>query len=189
MTGNIRIVIAEDERLVALALRSQLNSHGYEVVGLAADGKAALSLCENEHPDVVLMDVQMPEMDGLEVTRILMEREPTCVVVITGKAQLDHAVEAAGAMSYIVKPLIWAQIPQVIDAARQRFTRFRAVIEALGNGSHGLQNWLTVQSAIKMIAAREGINEADAFSSLQTTAQIRHQDLVAAGRELLEQQS
>ena len=94
----MRVVIAEDEWLLAMALRRQVESYGYQVVGTASSGREVLELCRRESPDVVFMDLQMPEMDGLEATRTLMQESPRCVVIITGKAQLDQLARQAGAM-------------------------------------------------------------------------------------------
>ena len=116
-----RVLVVEDEWLLAVTLRGQLESLGHEVVGLASTGLEAIEQCRTRHPDIVLMDVQMPKMDGLEATRSIMRDFPTCVVIVTGNALLAAQAGAAGAAGYVVKPLQASQIDGVLAAACRRF--------------------------------------------------------------------
>jgi AmiR/NasT family two-component response regulator len=166
----VRVLIADDEWLVAAALRKQMEWYGHEVVGTVGSGAEALARCCAQRPDLVLMDVQMPEMDGIAATRRLMERRPTCVVIVTGRADLEEAAEQAGAMRYVVKPLLESQIPMVVEEARRRFGRFLEVLEESKSLESALAGWCTVQGATHGASVRDGISEEEAYERLQQQA-------------------
>ncbi len=120
-----RVMIAEDERLVAFVLRRQLEAQGYQVIGIAANGLEAIELCRSGSPDVVLMDIQMPEMDGIVATEQIMREKPTCIVIVSadGTAERIAAAEKAGAMAYLVKPVSDQQLSETIGEALIRFSK------------------------------------------------------------------
>jgi response regulator NasT len=119
----VRVLIAEDEWLISFALRQQLEKSGWEVVGIAKNGREAIDLCLQERPDLIFMDVRMPELDGIEATRSIMQLCPTCVVMLTAYGEDDHLERAtkAGAMGYLVKPIGAEAILPAIERARARF--------------------------------------------------------------------
>ena len=117
----VRVVIAEDEFLIATQTRHELERQGYEVVAVARTGTEALDLCILHRPEVVLMDIRMPDMGGIEATRRIMSICPACVVVVTGNPDLGQEAERAGAMGYVVKPFHSEQVRSAIEAARARF--------------------------------------------------------------------
>ena len=182
---SARILIAEDEWLIALALRLQLERLGYEVVGIARTGAEAVRLCPLTRPDVVLMDVQMPDMDGVTATRELMGECPHAIAIVTGRSALREAAEEAGAMCFVVKPLLDSQIPGLIEEASQRFSRYCAVRDEAGNCRTGLEVWRLVRRALRRLAEVEGLSEATAFASLQHHAATRGQSLRDAVEEVL----
>lgn len=121
----MRVLIAEDEWLLALSLAHDLRACGHEVVGVAHTGAQAIAMAEKRRPDLTLMDIQMPEMDGLEATRLLMASHPHPIVIVTGRAETREAAEEAGAAGYVVKPLLASRIPEVIAAAVLRFEQLQ----------------------------------------------------------------
>jgi AmiR/NasT family two-component response regulator len=167
-----RIVIAEDEPLVALALQAIVESQGYEVVGIAGTGREALTLARDKAPDVILMDIQMPEMDGVQATRSLMEQCPQCVVVISGngQARMIESAEAAGAMDYVLKPVLPNQVKAVVDAARKRFDRFMGIRRATGDPAEALDTWVQVKRAADVLVEKSGLAEAEAYDQLEREA-------------------
>ena len=183
----VRVVIAEDEWLIAAALSRQVQFHGYEVVGTVGTGTDAVALCRSQHPDVILMDVQMPEMDGIQATRILMETDPICVVIVTGKGKLEQESEQAGAMNYVTKPLLSNQIPLVVETARQRFERFTQIraTETDPSQSDPLASWIVIQRAVKKLAEESGSSEELAFQRLEQLATEQNADLLDAAQALL----
>jgi prevent-host-death family protein len=114
-----RVLIAEDEVLLALALSDQLRRRGFEVVGIARDGQEAVELSREQRPDAVLMDIRMPVVDGIEATRRIMAERQTCIVVLSALAEYDAIGRAqeAGARGYLVKPANVEQIVQALELA------------------------------------------------------------------------
>jgi AmiR/NasT family two-component response regulator len=121
----MRVLIAEDEWLLALSLAHDVRACGHEVVGIAHTGAQAVAMAEKLHPDLTLMDIQMPKMDGLAATRLLMANHPHPIVIVTGRAGTREEAEEAGAAGYVVKPLPASRLPEVIAAARLRFEQLQ----------------------------------------------------------------
>jgi AmiR/NasT family two-component response regulator len=178
----MRVVIADDEWLIAAAMRRQMESYGHTVVGTASTGKEVLQLCRAGSPDLVLMDVQMPDMDGIEATRRLMEESPVCVVIVTGKGQFGQTAAQAGAMGYVTKPLLTNQIPAVMEAARQRFDHFMAVYQASSSPPEALRAWLAVRRAVTKLMSSMAASEEDAFTHVERLARRRRLSLPEAAR-------
>jgi len=122
----VRVVIADDEWLIAAQMRGEMEKQGYEVVAVAGTGAQALDLCLQHSPGLVLMDIKMPDMDGLEATTRIMSACPTCVVIVTGNPSMNGEADRAGAMGYVVKPLTPDKISATMPAARERFARLLA---------------------------------------------------------------
>ena len=119
MTPRLRILLAEDEFLIAITLRAQLESFGYEVVGTPQTGRQAVEQTKELKPDLVLMDIGMPELDGISATEQIMAQSPTPVILLTayGDRQRVKRALAAGAKAYVLKPVIETQLRSAIEGA------------------------------------------------------------------------
>jgi response regulator NasT len=183
----LRALIAEDERLIALALRSRLESQGYQVVGIAGSGTQVLDLFAVCSPNIVLMDVRMPAMDGIEATRALMLENPACVVIVSGNrdpAQIERA-ERAGAMDYVVKPFEAQQMRPVLGRAQGRFDRFMAIRSQLGDPHQALETWLAVRRAVRALTETGCISEDEAHQQLERRAAEQGVSLQAAADDIV----
>lgn len=179
-----RVVIADDEILVAMQLQHLMVSLGHEVVGSARTGKEAVDLCRVQRPDLVLMDVKMPEMDGLAATRCIVETCPICVVMVTGNPNLDEAAAESGAMGYVVKP-VGREIASVLGTARERFDCFLKIRAEAPNIGEALMTWGLAWLAAKALMRGQGHSEADACDELKRSAEEQQVSLRAAAEQVL----
>jgi AmiR/NasT family two-component response regulator len=164
-----RVVIADDELLVAMQLQSLMVSLGYEVVGRANTGKEAVGLCCSKRPDLALMDVRMPEMDGLVATRSIVETCPTCVIMVAGSPHYEQAAVEAGAMAYVVKPA-GPEIASVAETARKRFRCFQMIRDRIGEMDGTLATWGLAWQAVKGLMRKQGMSEEEACDELKRLA-------------------
>ncbi len=183
----LRVLIAEDEVVLAYALTRQLRMRGYEVVRAVTDGQAAVEACCALHPDVVFMDIRMPVMDGLEATRLIMDRCPTCIVVITafGDDGTASQAEAVGAMGYLAKPVTVDQILAAVGPAQARFAQFEAISREAPEAKEAIDAWRLVRQAVRRLMAREKVSEPDAFAHLQQLAAAHETTSAAAAQQVL----
>ncbi|MFB3879695.1 MAG: ANTAR domain-containing response regulator [Armatimonadota bacterium] len=182
----LKVLIAEDELILAYAMRGQLQQRGVEVVGLAANGRAAVERCQAVRPDVVLMDVRMPETDGIEATRRVMERCPTCVIIVTafGDEETMARAEAAGAMGFLSKPIQAAGVLEAVPKARARFAEFRAIRAASRDLEEALAARCEIEAA-KRVLVENGVSPETAFEVLRESARKAGASLGAMARRVV----
>ncbi len=178
----LRILIADDEVLLTFALRRQLEMHGCEVVGTVPNGQAAVESCCGAHPEVVLMDIRMPVMDGLEATRAIMTQCPTCVMMMTAYGAADTAarVESQGAMAYLTKPIGVEQILGAVPQAQARFAEFEEIQKEASDLDDALETRKLVEMA-KQLLDPAG-DRRSAFAALRETARQHGWSLQEAAR-------
>jgi len=164
-----RILIADDEPLIRLDLREMLTTLGYNVVGEASDGATAVCLAREQQPDLVLMDIKMPELDGLEAARILTAEDIAPVVLLTAYSQkeLVERAQQAGVVGYLVKPFRDSDIQPAIEVALARFEEFRAVRDQVQMLEESLETRKIVDRAKGVLMDAQGLKEADAFRRIQ----------------------
>ncbi len=167
----LRVLIAEDELILAFAMRGQLEQRGVEVVGLATNGKTAFLHCQEFRPDVILMDVRMPGVDGIEATRLIMQHCPACVIVITAFADEETRAKAAaaGAMGFLSKPIQAAGVLEEIPKARARFAEFQSLREEARDLEEALVTRARVEIA-KQALIKKGTSPETAFQMLKEAA-------------------
>ena len=169
---SIRVVIAEDEAIIRLDLRETLEEEGYEVIGEAGRGDVALELIRELKPDLAILDVKMPGMDGLEVARMIGDEKICGVLVLTAFSQREIIEQArdAGALAYLVKPFQKSDLIPAIEVAIGRFRELQALngqMEVLGEQ---LEARKIIDKAKGRLMDDFGMKEQEAFSFIQRTA-------------------
>jgi AmiR/NasT family two-component response regulator len=165
-------VLAEDEALIRLDLAEMLSEEGYEVVGQAGDGERAVELVEELRPDLVVLDVKMPKVDGITAAARIAELRVAPVVILTAFSQreLVERAKEAGAMAYVVKPFGKADLVPAIEIARSRFAEVQQLEAEVADLTDRLETRKLVDRAKGVLQRRLGISEPDAFRWIQKTA-------------------
>ena len=170
-----RILVAEDEALIRLDLAEMLGEAGYDVVGQASNGEQAVEMARELEPDLVIMDVKMPVMDGITAAEEIGAAKICPVVMLTAFSQTELVERArdAGVMAYIVKPFTAADLSPAIDIARSRWTEMKALESEIADLGERLETRKQVDRAKGILMKKLKISEADAFRWIQKTAMDR----------------
>ncbi len=168
----LRVVLAEDEALIRLDLREMLEEDGYEVAGEAGDGEAAVRLAQELRPDLVVLDIKMPGLDGLSAAERISEKRLAPVLILTAFSQKELVERAAqaGAMGYLVKPFQKGDVVPAIELAVARYQERAALEREVADLTERLETRKLVDRAKGILMDRYGMAEADAFRFLQKTA-------------------
>ncbi|BCY25540.1 response regulator receiver domain-containing protein [Cutibacterium modestum 30N] len=171
-TEHPRVVVAEDEALIRLDLVELLEEHGYEIVGQASDGEEAVRLANELGPDLIVMDVKMPKMDGITAADKIAEDRICAVVMLTAFSQRDLIKRAkeAGAMAYVVKPFDASDVIPAIEIAMARFAEIRGVEDEVMDLEERLESRKIVDQAKGILQTSLDLTEPEAFRWIQKTA-------------------
>jgi response regulator NasT len=174
VSSTLRILIAEDETIIRLDLRDLLVRAGFEVCAEARDGEEAVALARSEQPDLAVMDVKMPKLDGIDAARRILEERPIPIVMLTAYGQeeiVSRAVEA-GVFGYLVKPFREQDLLPAIQAARARHEELQALREEAESLADALAARKAIERAKGLLMEKEGLSEADAFARLRKASQV-----------------
>jgi response regulator NasT len=166
------VVIAEDEALIRLDLKEMLVEEGYDVVGEVGDGESAVRLAEQLRPDLVVLDVKMPRLDGIAAAERIASRRIAPVVILTAFSQRELVERArdAGAMAYLVKPFTQADLVPAVEMAMSRFAEIQVLEEQVEDLSERLATRKAVERAKGELQQQLGLTEPEAFRWIQKTA-------------------
>lgn len=164
-----RVIIADDESIVRIDLKEMLTNLGYLVVGEVGDGQSAVNLARELRPDVVLMDIKMPDMDGIEAAKLLTEEQIAPVVLLTAFSQKDLVERAkeAGVVGYLVKPFRETDLLPAIEVALSRFNEFRVVRQEVKDLQNALETRKLVDRAKGILMDTQKLDESEAFRRIQ----------------------
>jgi AmiR/NasT family two-component response regulator len=172
---RVRILVAEDEALIRLDLAEMLVEAGYDVVGQASNGEQAVTLSRELKPDLVVMDVKMPVLDGISAAEQIGKERIAPVVMLTSFSQKELVERArdAGVMAYIVKPFTASDLAPAIDIARSRWVELHALEAEIADLGERLETRKVVDRAKGVLMAELKLSESQAFSWIQKTAMDR----------------
>jgi AmiR/NasT family two-component response regulator len=175
ITAPRRVLIAEDEALIRLDLKEMLEESGYDVVGEASDGQQAVTLAETLRPDLVILDVKMPGLDGITAAEQITEAALAPVIMLTAFSQRELVERAAdaGAMAYLVKPFDKGDLVPAIEVAISRYQQLRALVDEVGDLSERLETRKLLDRAKGKLQSDQGMSEPDAFRWIQKTSMDR----------------
>ena len=163
------MIIADDDAITRLDLREMLDSLGYLVVGEVGDGESAVHQARELRPDLVIMDIRMPVMDGIDAARILTEERIAPVLLLTayGDEELVQRAKEAGVVGYIVKPFRESDLAPAIEVVLARFQEFRALEKEIADLKEALETRKLVDRAKGILMDTQGVTEAAAFRRIQ----------------------
>jgi response regulator NasT len=171
----LRVVVAEDEALIRLDLVEMLGEEGYDVVGEAGDGESAVRLATELRPDLVMLDVKMPVLDGISAAEQIAAARIAPVVMLTAFSQRELVERArdAGAMAYLVKPFTQGDLVPAIELAVSRFAEITTLESEIADLEERLETRKRVERAKALLQQQYGLSETDAFRWLQKSAMDR----------------
>ncbi len=188
MTEEVRVALAEDDAIIRLDLRETLEEEGYTVVGDTGRGDEMIELVAATNPEVVILDIKMPGMDGIEVARCIAESHGAAVVILTAFSQrefVDQAIEA-GALAYLVKPFQRSELVPAVEIARARHREMRAITDQAQTLADRLEDRKTIDRARGVLMDEVGLSETDAFRFIQQAAMNERANMADVARQVLE---
>ncbi len=184
----LRVVVAEDEALIRMDLVEMLQEEGYDVVGEASDGAAAVRLATDLRPDLVILDVKMPVLDGLSAAEQIVAARLSAVVILTAFSQRDLVERAreAGVMAYLVKPFQKKDLLPAVEMAVSRFAELVALEREVGDLSGRLAARKLVDRAKGVLQSEHGLSEAEAFRWIQRRSMDDRRSMRAVAQDVLD---
>ena len=182
-----RIIVAEDEAIIRMDLIEMLRESGYNVIGEAANGREAISLARHLKPDLAILDVKMPEIDGISAAEVITSEKLAAVLMLTAFSQRELVERArdAGAMAYLVKPFSISDLTPAIEMALGRYAQIQALEAEVGDLGQRLEARKLVDRAKGVLMANLGISEPEAFKWIQKAAMDQRSSMSAVSEGVL----
>jgi len=186
--GRLRVLIVEDDPVQAEAAAAEVKSLGHRPLPPAGTCKEAAHLCRVFQPDLILLDIKLPDGDGLEAAPLLLEQSPSPVVVVTGyiSDELVDKAAQAGVMAYLMKPLDARELKAAIGLAKRRFEEFRSLRQEIKNLEEALEARKLVERAKGILMKRLQLSEEEAYLKLQKRARDSNRKLAEVARSVIE---
>jgi response regulator NasT len=178
-SGPLRILLVEDDSLVVLDLLEELRGLGYEIVGSAATGTEAIRLARELSPDLIILDIKMPELDGLEAAAQITALRPIPMIILSAYSDIPLIERAAhlGVLAYLVKPVDVRELEATIRVAMSRFREFQALRQEVADLREALETRKLVERAKGILMRRRNLTEEEAFRRLQRESQNQNRKI------------
>ncbi len=182
-----RVIVADDESLIRMDLREMLTNLGYLVISEAGDGRSAVNLARELRPDIVIMDIKMPDMDGIEAAQILTQERLAPVLLLSAYSQqeLIQRASQAGVAGYLVKPFRENDLAPAIEIALARFSEFRVMEREVGNMQEALETRKAVERAKGILMDTQGLSETEAFRKIQKMSMNNRKPMRAVAEAII----
>jgi len=182
-----RILVAEDETIIRLDLREMLERAGFEVCAEARDGDEAVALARSAEPDLALLDVKMPKLDGIEAARQILNERPIPIVMVTayGEQELVSRAVEAGVFGYLVKPFRETDLLPAIETARARHAELVDLRQEADSLADALAARKAIERAKGLLMERDGLSEQDAYARLRKASQVSGRPLRVVAEALI----
>ena len=188
MGEALTVLVAEDEALIRMDLVETLQDLGFEVVGAVSDGRSAVDLAARHRPNLALLDIKMPDMDGLAAASAIVGLKSTAVVMLTAfsQSELIQRAVAAGAMGYLVKPYNAEELQATLTVAWQRYSQLREEQQRTRDLEQSLADRKTIERARGLVQHRLALSEQDAYTWLRKAAMDQRLSLAEVARRTIE---
>lgn len=182
-----RVIIADDESLIRMDLREMLTNLGYLVVGEVGDGRSAVNLARELRPDIIIMDIKMPDMDGIEAAKVLTEERIAPVLLLSAYSQQELVQRArqAGVAGYLVKPFRENDLTPAIEVALARFSEFRTMEREVTSLQDALETRKAVDRAKGILMDTQGLSETEAFRKIQKMSMNNRKPMRAVAEAII----
>ena len=183
--ANKRILVAEDETLIRLDLVEMLKEAGYEVVAEATNGQEAIDLAKQHKPDLVILDVKMPELDGISAAEQIINFAPVLMLTAFSQKELVERAKDAGVMAYVVKPFTIGDLTPAIEIATSRYEQMRSLKAEVSDLHERLETRKIIDRAKGILMQALNLSEPDAFSWIQRAAMDRRISMKAVAQAVI----
>jgi len=177
--GKLRILVADDESVIRMDVREMLTESGYEIAAEAATGDEAVAKARSERPDLAIVDIKMPGLDGIEAARVMIEEEICPVVLLTayGQPELVERAREAGVFGYVTKPFEERDLLPAIEIARSRYEEVMALKEQIGDLREAIETRKLIERAKGILMDTHGLKEQEAHKRIQQESMNRRKSM------------
>lgn len=188
MQKSLRILLAEDESIISMGLKSNIEKLGHKVIGQAFDGVEAVELALEKEPDLIIIDINMPKMDGIEAIKKINNEKFIPAIIVTGynDEKLINRASKAGAFAYLIKPVDSNDIKPAINIARARFEEFKKLLSELDDSKKALEARKIIERAKGIVMDRKNIKEKEAMKFLQKKSNDHNKKMIMIAKEIIE---